>query len=189
MSVDVPVTVTDNAVSVIGDSTVVNTAAAPATTTTTAPSDGPVTTGEDGILSGNQVLASVTAPVTVSGQRRLRHRRQHGREHRRQPRHHHRQRRRHLRSHRPRREKNGILSGNQIIPVINAPVNVTGNAVSGIGDSTVIGGSHGTTTGNGGGTWVAPTTSGENGILSGNQIIPVINAPDHHRRQRRLGDR
>ena len=69
VSVDVPVTVTDNAVSVIGDSTVVNTAPAPATaaTTTTAPSDGPVTTGEDGILSGNQVLASVTAPITVSG--------------------------------------------------------------------------------------------------------------------------
>ena len=73
--------------------------------------------------------------------------------------------------------EDGILSGNQIIPVINAPVNVTGNAVSGIGDSTVIGGNHGTTTGNGGGTWVAPVTSGEDGILSGNQIIPVINAP------------
>ena len=136
MSVDVPVTVTDNAVSVVGDSTVVNAAPAPATatTTTTAPSDGPVTTGEDGILSGNQVLASVTAPITVSG-----------------------------------------------------------NAVSVIGDSTVIGGSHGTTTGNGGGTWIAPVTSGEEGILSGNQIIPVINAPVNvtgnavsgHRRQHR----
>ena len=89
VSVDVPVTVTDNAVSVIGDSTVVNTAPAPATAPTeaTAPNEGPVTTGEDGILSGNQVLASVTAPITVSG-----------------------------------------------------------NAVSGIGDSTVVGRSHGTTT-------------------------------------------
>ncbi len=61
--------------------------------------------------------------------------------------------------------------------MINAPVNVTGNAVSGIGDSTAIGGSQDGTTGTGGNTWIAPITSGEDGILSGNQIIPVINAP------------
>ncbi len=62
--------------------------------------------------------------------------------------------------------------------MLNAPVTVTGNAVSVIGDSTVIGGAgsghHGTT---GGGTILSPVTSGEDGILSGNQLIPVINLP------------
>ena len=45
--------------------------------------------------------------------------------------------------------------------MINAPVNVTGNAVSVIGDSTVIGGNGGNTGTTGGNTWTAPVTSGK----------------------------
>ncbi|PYY33145.1 chaplin family protein, partial [Curtobacterium sp. MCPF17_046] len=68
-AVDVPVTATGNAVGVLGDAAATSSRsgsssapAAPAGDTTTAS-----TSGEDGVLSGTQVLPDVTVPVTVSG--------------------------------------------------------------------------------------------------------------------------
>ena len=150
VDITAPISVVDNAVSVIGDSTVVN--AAPVTapaTTTVAPADAPTTSGEDGIASGNQAVVSVDAPITVSGNAvsvigdstvvntapapapavatTV------------------------APSEGPiTTGEGGILSGNQILASVTAPITVSGNAVSGIGDSTVVGGSQGATTGNGG---------------------------------------
>lgn len=66
----------------------------------------------------------------------------------------------------------GLLSGNQINPVVNAPIVVCGNAV-GVGgnasaqcDPT----GHGTGVGDN-------STSGDGGVISGNQINPVANLP------------
>ena len=66
VDVNLPVTVSGNAVSVLGDSTAVSTAPA------AAPAEQPAessawTTGEDGILSGNQGIISVDVPIDVTG--------------------------------------------------------------------------------------------------------------------------
>ncbi|WP_316310018.1 chaplin family protein, partial [Clavibacter michiganensis] len=61
-----PITVTGNGISVLGDSTVAqgsDAASAPAQ----APATDAMTGGHDGILSGTQVLAPITAPITVTG--------------------------------------------------------------------------------------------------------------------------
>ncbi len=166
VDVSVPVTVEDNAVSVIGDSTVVNPApaepAAPVASSepVTEPVSAPVTSGEDGILSGNQLLGDIDVPVNISGNAvsvigdstvvgGASHGTSGGGDTAAAP---------------VTSGEDGILSGNQLIPVIDVPVNISGNAVSVIGDSTVVGGAgsghHGTT---GGDTWVAPVTSGETG--------------------------
>jgi hypothetical protein len=180
VSVNAPVTVTGNAVSVVGDSTVTNgtTGTTGGSTMGSGPSVGsPMTSGEDGILGGTQVIPVVNAPVTVTGNAisvigdssvtngttggtaggsttgsgpSVGSPTTSG--------------------------EDGILGGTQIIPVINAPVTFGGNAVSGIGDSTVTGGTAGWPMGSGPSVG-SPTTSGEDGILGGTQIIPVINAP------------
>src|SRR5689334_20499651 len=66
VAVSVPVTVSGNAVSVLGDSSSSgSTATAPAGGSTG--SSGSSTSGEDSIAGGNQVAVPVTAPVAVSG--------------------------------------------------------------------------------------------------------------------------
>src|SRR4029453_12929997 len=65
ISIDLPVTVSGNAISVIGDSQ-----ASDATTEVSSgggPDPAAVTSGDDGIGSGTQALVDVSAPVTVGG--------------------------------------------------------------------------------------------------------------------------
>ncbi|WP_283139310.1 chaplin family protein [Rhizohabitans arisaemae] len=71
--------------------------------------------------------------------------------------------------------KSGVISGNQVIAPITAPVNACGNAVAALGlaDAHCKGGSK-VTTGPGGG-W--NTTSGQSGVAAGNQVIAPITAP------------
>ena len=64
VSVNVPVTVAGNAVSVAGDSESSDATTAPAPAAQPAAAE---TSGDDGILSGTQGVVSVAAPVTVSG--------------------------------------------------------------------------------------------------------------------------
>ncbi|GAA1977016.1 hypothetical protein [Microbacterium pumilum] len=65
--VAVPVTVSGNAISVIGDSSAASaTEGAPAPGTTPPPVGG-ATSGDDSILGGTQVIAPITAPSTVTG--------------------------------------------------------------------------------------------------------------------------
>lgn len=67
---------------------------------------------------------------------------------------------------------NGVLSGNQVNPNVNAPVTACGNAVGVVGSPeascapNVSGGGAGHN-----------RTSGDNGVLSGNQVNPNVNAP------------
>ncbi len=67
---------------------------------------------------------------------------------------------------------NGVLSGNQINPDVHAPITICGNAVAVLGDAQAHcqpDQSSGSDDGD--------STSGDNGVLSGNQINPDVHAP------------
>jgi hypothetical protein len=66
--------------------------------------------------------------------------------------------------------ENGILSGNQVLNDVNAPVTVCGNAIGAAEAECEAE----VETGDEGGD---NETSGENGILSGNQVLNDVNAP------------
>ncbi|MGV9379061.1 chaplin family protein [Nonomuraea sp. NPDC003707] len=131
---------------------------------------GNVTSGQAGVLSGNQVVAPISAPVNVCGNAVA------------------------LVGHAfagckgGARVKNGgtgaggnhtsgragVLSGNQVIAPITAPINICGNAAAVLGASRAHckGGAKVDRTGGGGN-----HTSGRAGVLAGNQIIAPIAAP------------
>jgi hypothetical protein len=178
VNIDIPVTVGGNAISVLGDSSSTGsstgggeatTPAAPAAGTTAS------TTGEDGILSGTQAVPNVSAPVTLGGN---------------------------AISVVGDSESSGssttsapsgagttgtgasttgqdsILGGTQVLGDVGAPVTLGGNAITLIGDaestdsSTTAGSTGSGSTGSDG-----ASTSGEDGILGGTQVIPVIGVP------------
>ena len=70
----------------------------------------------------------------------------------------------------------GIASGNQVAPDATVPVTVTGNSISVIGDSSTAGTQPSTGPSDGADATSASTT-GEDGIASGNQVMPDVNAP------------
>ncbi|MFI7633934.1 chaplin family protein [Nonomuraea sp. NPDC049400] len=131
---------------------------------------GNVTSGRGGVLSGNQVIAPISAPVNVCGNAAA------------------------VLGHAfagckgGARVKNGgsgaggnytsgrggVLSGNQVIAPISAPINVCGNAAAVLGKSEAHckGGAKVNSTGGGGN-----YTSGRGGVLAGNQVIAPIAAP------------
>src|SRR5205823_1687563 len=133
-----------------------------------APPNNNRTSGEGGILSGNQVNPYANAPVTVCGNAvavigkavagcGF-----------------------HSPSGPPSGGNNnstsgdgGIRSGNQVNPVVNAPVTVCGNAVAVIGRAVAWCDGHTPSTPPGGGN----NTGGDNGTGSGNQINPVVDTP------------
>ncbi|WP_313357478.1 chaplin family protein, partial [Microbacterium sp.] len=166
VDVVVPVTVSGNAVSVLGSSAAESDAAAPA------PEPAPAaaaTSGSDGILAGTQGLVSVTAPITVTGnsisvlgdsavtagegeasapaEAPMTDAATSG--------------------------DDGILGGTQVLAPITAPVTVTGNGISVLGESAVTQGPAGNSA-----PAEAPmtdaTTSGDDGILGGTQVLAPI---------------
>ncbi len=199
ISIDVPVTVGGNAVSVIGDShseDADTSAPAPApepapepetapeqpplhvmpvyTDEVPAPADSATTDGTDSVAGGNQVVAPVEVPVTVGGNA--------------------------VSvigdSHTEDATTTGgttgtgstgdvdtdgtdsLLGGNQAIIPIEAPITIGGNAISVIGDShtedaTTTGGTTGTGTGSTGDV----ETDGTDSLLGGNQAIIPIAVP------------
>ena len=136
------------------------------------------TSGEDGLLSGNQAIVDITAPITVTGNA--------------------------VSvigdstvvgaapapatapaattaapAEAPTTSgEDGIASGNQAVADVVAPVTVSGNAVSVIGDSTVVGVAPAPATAPTATVAPAnePVTSGEDGILSGNQILASVDS-------------
>jgi hypothetical protein len=72
-----------------------------------------------------------------------------------------------------------ILGGNQLIAAVNAPVNVTENAIGVLGRAIVAGGKHGG--GSGSGHTSAPNTGGvtdgSHSAGGGNQVIGSVNSP------------
>ena len=121
VDVNVPITVKDTAVSVVGDSTTESTDAAPAAPAPAPaePAEAPSTDGTDGVGSGTQVVAPITVPVTVDD-----------------------------------------------------------TAISVIGDSTTESTDAATPTAPApSGSTAAPTTGGSDGILSGSQVVAPITVP------------
>ncbi|MGW5688351.1 chaplin family protein [Nonomuraea sp. NPDC003754] len=169
--ISLPITACGNAVGNAaagckGGSSVENTAAGSG-------AGGNTTSGRSGVLSGNQVIAPITAPVNVCGNavavlgqafagckggvsvknggRGAGGNTTSGR--------------------------SGVLSGNQVIAPITAPINACGNAVAALGLSEAQcrgGASVSPHNGVGGG---GNTTSGRSGVLAGNQVIAPITAP------------
>jgi len=136
--------------------------------------DGPVTSGESGILSGNQTGADVKAPVNLSGNQ-ITVIGQHN----------------HASSAGAAQTgsggtttgspttsgEHGIGSGNQTAVDAQAPINVSGNQVTVIGQDNDVKSASGTSTPGGGAASSSPTTSGEHGIASGNQTAVDAQAP------------
>ncbi|HEX6954717.1 MAG TPA: chaplin family protein [Agromyces sp.] len=175
ISVELPVTISGNAVSVIGDSESSDATTEVAAGGGEAASTEPVTvtSGEDGIGSGSQAVVDVSAPVTVSGNAVsvVGDSSSSGAT-------------TEVASGGGSREadattsgEDSILGGTQGIVDVSAPVTIGGNAVSVIGDSssedattTVM---PGTGSGGGGSAW----TSGEDSILGGTQVLGSVDAP------------
>ncbi|MFE9102240.1 chaplin family protein [Actinomadura geliboluensis] len=128
-----------------------------------------VTSGDGGVLSGNQIDAPVSAPVDVSGNNvavaGIGDATSHGgaKVHK-----------RHADGQRT-SGAHGIASGNQVNAPVSAPVNVCGNsaAVVGTADSGCKGGAKV----NGGGAHGGQTTDVSGGALAGNQLNAPISAP------------
>ncbi|MFD1932974.1 MULTISPECIES: chaplin family protein [Nonomuraea] len=169
--ISLPITACGNAVGNApagckGGSSVENTAAGSG-------AGGNTTSGRSGVLSGNQVVAPITAPVNVCGNavavlgqafagckggvsvknggRGAGGNTTSGR--------------------------SGVLSGNQVVAPITAPINACGNAVAALGLAEAHcrgGASVSPKNGVGGG---GNTTSGRSGVLAGNQVIAPITAP------------
>ncbi|SDJ94624.1 chaplin family protein [Nonomuraea jiangxiensis] len=134
---------------------------------------GNTTSGRAGVLSGNQVIAPVTAPINVCGNavavlgqafagcKGGAHVKNGGRG-----------------AGGNRTSGNaGVLSGNQAVAPITAPINVCGNAAAVLGASEAHckGGAHAWPhRGVGGG---GNRTSGRAGVLAGNQVVAPITAP------------
>ena len=72
--------------------------------------------------------------------------------------------------------EDGVLSGNQVEAEAEAPVQLTGNQLTVIGDDNTSGGSTSETCPNEG-TEPGDTTNGDDGILSGNQVDADVDAP------------
>src|SRR5690554_2472759 len=73
--------------------------------------------------------------------------------------------------------EDGIASGNQVIPDIVAPIVATGNAISVLGDSSSEGTTTSTMPTEGSTDGTTTGTTGEDGIASGNQVVPDVDAP------------
>ena len=179
--VDAPVTVSGNAISVLGDSS--SSGSATAAGTSGSGSSSGSTSGEDSVVGGTQVLADAGVPIVVGGQRDQRARRLG--EQRRAGDRRNRGGARAL-SPPPPTAPTGVASGSQVILNPAAPVTAGGNAISVVGDSSsngaVVGSpsTGGTTTG---------TTTGDGGTLGGTQVLLGGDRPGDRGRQRHLGDR
>lgn len=177
-----PVDISGNSITLVGD----NTVAAPAASDTvsgTTPEAGisdPVTSGGDGLLGGNQLLPQVSLPLNLSGNSIA------------------------LigdntvsapaasgdpvsgtapeagTTNPVTSGNDGIAGGNQIAPQVTAPLDLSGNTVSVIGDNTVAApsadGANGSGTAPEAGS-TAPVSSGDDGIVGGNQVVPEVSLP------------
>ena len=170
--VGAPVTVSGNAVSVIGDSKSSDSEASVETGSDADAESESTTSGEDSIGGGTQVVSPADITVTVGGNAVSVIGDSHS-------------------------EgsttavtgggtgtgdastsgEDSLLGGNQVLAPITAPVTVGGNAVSVIGDSHSEASSTGVTSGGEGSGTGDASTSGEDSLLGGNQVMAPITAP------------
>ncbi|MFJ5694778.1 hypothetical protein ACIP9X_13100, partial [Arthrobacter sp. NPDC093125] len=176
--VTAPVTVGAVSTAVLGDSTAINKDGGYKDGNPKGSAAGPridaVTSGDHSILSGNQVIAPVTAPVTVGavstavlGDSTAINKG--GGNHKES-------------AAGPRIDAvtsgdHSILSGNQVIAPVTAPVTVRAVSAAVLGDSTAINKGGGNHKGSAAGPRIDAVTSGDHSILSGNQVIAPVTAP------------
>jgi hypothetical protein len=178
VDVTIPVDVSGNAISVLGDSeqSGATTEAAPAS----APAEtAPVatTTGGDSLLGGTQGLVNIDIPVTVggnaisvlgdssstgssseSGEATTPAAPAAG-------------------TTASTTGEDGILSGTQVVPNVSAPVTLGGNAISVLGDSESSGSSTTPAPSGAGTTGTGASTTGQDSILGGTQVLGDVGAP------------
>lgn len=177
--ISIPVTVVDNAISLLGSSSVEGSSAAePAPAAEQTPgAESATTDGSNGIGSGSQALVEVTVPVTVAGnsiavlgestvdggapaapgatggagtgQAGAAQAATDG--------------------------SDSVLGGTQVVAPVTAPVTVSGNAISLLGESSVS--DAGDAAPAGGASPPVPLTSGLGGVLSGSQVAAPISIP------------
>ncbi|MGY2874248.1 hypothetical protein ACVW00_001438 [Marmoricola sp. URHA0025 HA25] len=173
-----PINLSGNQVTVLGND---NQSSATGSAATTAAPPGPgaaTTTGQGGIGSGNQTAVGVNAPVNVSGNQVT------------------------VIGHdnhagsvggsstgaspgsgaaagSPKTSgQDGIASGNQTAVGIQLPVNASGNQVTVLGADNVVHSAAASSTGTGAGAaGAAPTTTGQGGLIAGNQTGIGLNLP------------
>ncbi|MGI5165618.1 chaplin family protein [Spirillospora sp. CA-253888] len=121
------------------------------------------TSGESGVLGGNQVNLPVSAPINISGNGNGKsqggasvHNGGGGGQ--------------------TTSGKHGVASGNQVNAPISAPINACGNSLALFGHAEA-GCKGGATVKNGGGSGGGQKTSGQSGVASGNQVNAPVSVP------------
>lgn len=176
--IEVPVNVSDNAISLLGDSDVSSSNGAVDQSSTSPVVAEQITTGQDAILGGNQIQLPVEVPVTVEGNAvsLLGHS--------------------NVEASQPTSDfvagngstspvntgstngEDSIAGGNQVSPIIEIPVNLSNNSISLLGNSNVSSSTPVTLESPGGTSSSAgQSTTGEDGTLGGNQIGLPITIP------------
>ncbi|MEO3874191.1 chaplin family protein [Nonomuraea sp. B12E4] len=181
--INAPVNLCGNAVAIFGDATAGCKGGSSVHNTGGGGAGGNRTSGDAGVLGGNQVIAPINAPINVCGNAVAVAGRafagcrggstvtNDG-----PPRHGY--KRKHAAAGSTGNDTDGrfgVGSGNQVVAPITLPVEVCGNAV-GNASAGCVGGSTVLNTGRGSGAG-GNTTSGQAGVLSGNQVIAPITAP------------
>ncbi|MDZ8275378.1 hypothetical protein R2Q81_05350 [Microbacterium aquimaris] len=170
VSVEAPVTVGGNAISVLGDGESTDASTGHGGSGNGGDDTAANTSGDDSVAGGTQVVVPVEAPVTVAGNAisaigdsqstdaTTGTNGGHGGE-----------------TTGTTNGDDSLLGGTQVVAPVEAPVTVGGNAISAIGDST----SADATTGNSGGhgSETTGTTNGDDSLLGGTQVIAPIEAP------------
>ncbi|HET7683350.1 MAG TPA: chaplin family protein [Marmoricola sp.] len=177
VDVQVPINVSCNQVTVIGHDNTDECSGASSSTSATG-DDSATTTGQDGLISGNQTLVGLQAPVNASGNQVTvigddNTVSSEGSSTSGQP----------ATGSSPTGPttsgEDGIASGNQTGIDAQVPVDLTGNQITVIGNDNTVNSTGGTTTGDTTGqtSTTGPVTSGEDGLISGNQTIVDVDAP------------
>lgn len=172
---EAPAVISGNAISILGDSGSAGTVSQPAGSGGAAESAS-TTNGQGGTLGGSQVMPEVTAPVAVIGNAISILGDSSSAD-----------------SATPNGQVDdtdastgasavttgdgGLAGGNQVAPDAALPIVVGGNSISVLGDSTTEGTPTGIATADGSSDGTPGTTTGDDGIASGNQVTPDVDAP------------
>ncbi|GAA1949729.1 LPXTG cell wall anchor domain-containing protein [Microbacterium aquimaris] len=169
VDVDAPITVSGNAISVLGDS---HSEGADTQAPAPAPAPEASTSGSDGAASGSQAIITVEVPITMSGNAVSvagdshsdgAHTSSGGSS-----------------ESAPEASTSGddsVAGGTQGVVSVEAPVTVSGNAISVLGDSESTDASTGTTGNGNGGNDTAANTSGDDSVAGGTQVVAPVEAP------------
>lgn len=169
VDVDLPVTVSGNAISVLGDS---HSEGADTPAPEPAPAPEASTSGTDGTASGSQAIITVEVPITVSGnaisvagdsQSDGAQTSSSG-------------------ASEPAPEastsgEDSVAGGTQGVVSVEAPVTVSGNAISVLGDSESTDASTGAVGNGNSGDDTAANTSGDDSVAGGTQVVVPVEAP------------